>query len=99
MRGLYHGAAVKTAFSPMLQEYDIVEIRGLRQSSRAYDGTDGVMREPKVGDRGIVVHILGEDEEEMKYVVECVNPAGLTVWLADFWESELEKSDEAQQSY
>jgi hypothetical protein len=79
----------------VLNEYDVVEIRRLRQPSRAYDGTDGVMREPKVGDRGVVVHILGEDEEEMKYVVECVNPEGFTVWVADFWEGELEKSYEA----
>ena len=79
----------------MLQEYDIVEIRRLRKPNRAYTGTNAVMREPKVGDRGIVVYLLGEDEEEMKYVVECVNPAGFTVWLADFWESELEKSDGA----
>ena len=79
----------------MLKEYDIIKICSLRKPSRAYDGTDGVMREPRVGDRGIVVHILSKDNEEMKYVVECVNPAGFTVWLADFWESELEKSDEA----
>lgn len=79
----------------MLQEYDIVKIRRLRQPSRAYDGTKGVMRGPRAGDRGTVVHVLGKDKEEMKHVVECVNPAGFTVWLADFWESELEKSDEA----
>jgi hypothetical protein len=56
----------------VLKEYDIVKICSLRKPSRAYDGTDGIMREPRVGDRGIVVHILSKDNEEMKYIVECV---------------------------
>ena len=79
----------------MLKEYDIVKICSLREPGRSYDGTQGVMREPQVGDRGVVVYILGKDNEEMRYVVECVNAEGFTIWVADFWESELEKSDEA----
>ena len=89
----------KTAFKlfarTVLKEYDIVKISSLREPNRACDGTESVMREPRVGDKGIVVHVLGKDSEEMKYIVECVNPEGFTVWVADFWEGELEKSDAA----
>jgi hypothetical protein len=78
----------------MFKEYDVVKICNLREPNRTYDGTKGIMREPRVGDRGIVVYVFGEINERTKYVVECVNPEGYTVWLADFWEGELEKVDE-----
>jgi hypothetical protein len=75
----------------MLKEYDAIKICSLREPNRSYDGTEGIMREPRVGDTGTVVDVLGEHSKGMMYVVECVNPEGNTVWLADFWESELDK--------
>jgi hypothetical protein len=69
----------------MFCELEIVVVRALRSSSRHVDGTEGAKREPRVGDQGAVVHVLGPDE----YTVECVDHDGRTVWLADFVEGEL----------
>jgi hypothetical protein len=74
----------------MYKEYDIVKIRTLKEKSRAFDGTEHVKRPPQIGDEGAIVHILGLKNGEAKYIVEAVNENGETIWLADFWESELE---------
>jgi len=78
----------------MFKEYEVVKVKALREQQRSYDGSEAVKREPRVGDTGSIVHILGSDGNEMKYVVESVNKEGLTFWVADFWEGELETTHE-----
>jgi len=69
-----------------LDVHDIVQVCKLRTPSRHVDGTDGVCRQPRVGDRGTVVFPL----DAAKFIVESVDPEGNTVWLADFLRDELE---------
>ena len=75
----------------MFKEYDTVKIRALKESKREFDGTELVKHPPQVGDEGAIIHILGFKDGEFKYVVEALNVNGETIWVADFWESELEK--------
>jgi len=71
------------------KEYDVVRIAKLVQPDRRVDGTAGVMRRPRVGDVGTIVSVLSDAEV---YTVECVDPDGRTVCLADFLQEELELS-------
>ena len=75
----------------MFKEYDTVKIIALKESIRDFDGTERVKSPPQIGDEGSIVHILGLIDGEVKYIVESVNDDGDTIWVADFWESELEK--------
>ena len=47
-----------------------------------------VLRQPRVGDVGAIVDLLGPS----RFIVECINEDGDTVWLADFEAEELEPS-------
>ena len=69
----------------MFNELDTVVIRSLRTATRRIDGTKAVRRQPRVGDQGAVVHVLGPED----YVVESVDTSGMTLWLADFRVDEL----------
>jgi len=53
---------------------------------RAFSGTEGVVRTPKVGDIGAVVEVYSETA----VAVECVDADGHTLWLADFHLGEIE---------
>lgn len=70
-----------------LAEFDVVRVRALNVPSRNFDGSKGVMREPRINDIGVIVHVLAEDE---MFIVECVDADGYTTWLADFSAEELE---------
>lgn len=72
------------------EEYDVVRVTRLLTPHRQVDGTEGVMRQPEVGDLGTVVHILHDAGGNWKYMVECVDRGGMTVWLCDFDHQELE---------
>ncbi len=69
----------------MFNEDDTVVVRALLTPMRQVDGSDAVKRQPRVGDQGSVVHVLGPDA----YVVESVDATGMTLWLADFHTDEL----------
>ena len=69
----------------MFNELDTVVVRALLTPTRQVEGTDAVKRQPRVGDQGAIVHVLGPEA----YVVESVDAAGMTVWLADFRADEL----------
>jgi len=69
----------------MFNELDTVVVRALATPTRHVDGTDAVKRQPRVGDLGTIVYVLGPGF----YVVESVDAAGMTVWLADFRAAEL----------
>ena len=69
------------------QEHDVVRIVRLMQPERHFSGTAGEMRAPRVGDVATIVHLpVGADG----CIVECVDPGGRTVWLAEFLLKELE---------
>ncbi len=53
---------------------------------RAFSGTEGVARPPKIGDIGAVVDV----HSETAVAVECVDADGHTLWLADFHLAEIE---------
>jgi hypothetical protein len=65
--------------------YDIVVVTALNVPTRAVTGTASPMRQPRVGDEGTVVHVLGPQD----VIVESVDDQGLTVCLADFRTDEL----------
>ena len=67
-----------------LEEYDTVRIVSLGDRRRSFDGTDGVKRPPAVGDIGTVVH----ESPGGSLIVERVDAAGYTVWLAGFTRGE-----------
>ncbi len=68
---------------------EVVLVTSLRTHDRPVHGSTGFVRQPQVGDYGTVVEILGEGLG-MVYIVECVDKAGMTVWLGDFHGDELE---------
>jgi len=69
-----------------MQEYDAVRVIRLNEDGRHYDGTEGVMRPPEIGDIGTIVHAADKNS----FMVENVGPGGYTLWLADFASDELE---------
>ena len=73
---------------PYISSYDVVRVSHLNQPNRSFDGTEGVSRPPQIGDVGTIVFGDGNDSY---FQVESVNADGLTVWLAEFHVSELER--------
>jgi hypothetical protein len=75
-----------------LNELDVVRILSLRVPDRPFEGSPGWARDPRVGDLGTIVHVASTcDEDSLNaYLVECVDKSGMTVWLAEFTEAELE---------
>lgn len=75
----------------MLKELDVVRVKTLSEPEREYDGSESVKRAPRVGDEGTIVRVLSDEGLENKYLVEAVDNSGYTLWIAEFWENELEK--------
>lgn len=61
----------------------------LDRDGRTFDGTEGVLRAPRIGDVGTLVHEYAPGVAEAPVTVEMADDAGRTVWLADFARSEL----------
>jgi|KBSMisStaDraftv2_1062788.scaffolds.fasta_scaffold49035_2 hypothetical protein len=57
-----------------MQEYDAVRVIRLNEDGRHYDGTEGVMRPPEIGDIGTIVHAADKNS----FTVEKVGPGGYT---------------------
>jgi hypothetical protein len=72
--------------SMLFCELDVVRVTRLLTATRHVDGSSGMVRQPRVGDVGAIVHVLGEKA----FVVECVDAGGLTAWVADFEAEEIE---------
>jgi len=70
-----------------MELYSIVRVKTLLSPDRHVHGTESEKRQPKTGDVGTIVHVNAPGHA---YVVESVDPYGLTVWLADFVSEELE---------
>ncbi|WP_156401405.1 hypothetical protein [Duganella sp. Root1480D1] len=77
--------------SAPLKEYEFVRVRQLIQSAGHLDGWRVNQRAPAPGDVGTLLDILTAPGLPNKYVVECSGKDGITIWLADFYEEEIER--------
>jgi hypothetical protein len=77
----------------VLPEYSLVEVVELLHAPEHYDGWKVNQRPPAIGDRGVVVDRLSEDD----YIVECSGPDGVDIWLGDFKRCELRLVGDAGQ--
>lgn len=73
-----------------LEQYHRVRVTNLHQANAEYDGWRVNRRPPEIGDIGTLVDILHADGLPDRFVVECCEADGTTVWLADFNADELE---------
>lgn len=73
----------------MPRELDVVRITSLGSVERAVDGSPGVVRQPVVGDLGTIVHLI----RPTRFIVECVDNQGMTVWISDFDLDEVQVVD------
>ncbi len=73
-----------------LQQYSMVRIVKLSNEANSYDGWKVNVRSPAIGDVGTLLDILTAPNLPNRYVVECVADDGMTIWLGDFREDELE---------
>lgn len=71
---------------PLLGTVKIVQ---LNAATKEITGTEGITRQPKVGDIGAIVERLAGSGEP-SYEVECVSDGGQTIWLGTFLHIELE---------
>jgi hypothetical protein len=69
-----------------LSDYGLVRIIWIGDPPRSFTGSFGVARAPRIGDVGTIVHAYSAET----FAVECVDAAGMTLWLADFHLGELE---------
>lgn len=76
-----------------LEELDQVRVVRLRAAERPYDGTEGVLRAPRLGDEGTVVRAAAKGDASATVMVECCDADGGTIWLAEFAADELELTD------
>ena len=65
--------------------FDVVRIARLLIPSRDVDGSAPDPPQPRVGETGSIVEVVGDDV----YLVERVTDDGRTLWIAEFSESEL----------
>ena len=74
----------------VIREYDIVRVVKLLRDDRRIEGAPDVVRPPKVGETGTVVHVHDPTDPLAPLTVESVDSAGNTIWLADFDMGELD---------
>lgn len=65
--------------------FDVVRIERLLEPGRDVDGRVEAPSQPRIGEIGTVVESLGDDV----YLVERATDDGLTVWVAEFLDTEL----------
>ena len=75
-----------------MNEYAVVRVVRLLVPERPVTGSDGLTRQPRVGDVGTIVHVLKADSA---YIVECSDDEGQALWIADFDAFEFEVVDDA----
>jgi hypothetical protein len=64
---------------------DVVRVRQLTVPSREVDGPAADPPQPRLGDEGRIVAVLGDD----LYLVEHSTDDGQSVWMAEFLAGEL----------
>ena len=70
--------------------YDLVRIVCLRARAENDDGWKMNRRAPRPGDVGTLIDVLTAPGLPNRYVVEHTSDDGMTEWLGDFAEDELE---------
>jgi hypothetical protein len=70
-------------------ELSVVRVNAQESGCRHFTGSEGVIRAPRTGDLGTIVHVYEAGPAEPMYTVESVGSDGYTVWLADFAHSEV----------
>ncbi|MFZ5893130.1 MAG: hypothetical protein ACOY0T_18875 [Myxococcota bacterium] len=73
-----------------LFEYQLVRVARLLREPEEYDGWKLNQRPPTVGDVGTLLDVLHVRGLRDRYVVECCQTDGTTVWLDDFDAVELQ---------
>jgi hypothetical protein len=73
-----------------LVQYQIVRVVKLLGEPEQYHGWKLNRRPPAVGDTGTLLNVLCAPGLRDRYVVECCEPDGTTVWLGDFDAAELQ---------
>jgi hypothetical protein len=71
------------------RELDVVRITSIGTAERTVDGSPGFVRQPLVGDVGTIVHVVGPT----RFIVECLDTEGMTVWISDFDLDEVQVVD------
>lgn len=66
-----------------------VKIVKLEDPNREVAGTMGLAQDPEVGDTGKVIYEY--PAPDLRVTVEKSDPAGNTIWFADFARDELER--------
>ncbi len=73
-----------------LEQFEMVRVLRLLRLPDEYDGWRVNKRPPNVGDVGIIVDVLRAPGLSDRYVVESSGTDGVTIWLGDFCEGEIE---------
>ncbi len=73
--------------------YSKVRVAKLVGSMTDYDGWMVSQRNPRVGDTGTLIDVLDAPDLPSKFVVEKSDENGITIWLADFFQEELDLID------
>lgn len=73
-----------------LAPYQIVRVRELLFPNNTYDGWKLNKRAPEVGDVGVVVDVHDVIGEDLRYLVECCEADGTTIFLSEFDAVEIE---------
>ena len=74
-----------------ISEYELVRLIADIPAERV--DRDASQKLPQIGDLGAVVLVHAtQPPQEAAYVVEAVAPDGHTIWLADIFASELERT-------
>ena len=75
---------------PRFTPYSEVRVIRLVKDDRWWTaGMDEIARAPAVGDRGTIVDDMVDGEPD-RYHVEAADADGNTIWIAEFWDAELE---------
>ena len=74
----------------MFRPFDVVRVRTIPPNRGTHDSWGVNRRTPLVGDVGTIVEVLRAEGVVDQYVVECVEPGGLTAWLSEFRAEDLE---------
>ena len=76
--------------SAHFKELQVVVVSQLISTDRQFEGAERIARAPRVGDVGTICHAYDPTDAAAPVIVECIDPNGMTVWLADFQPNELQ---------
>lgn len=71
-------------------QYQQVRVKQLLRNPKEYDAWGLNKRSPEPGDVGTLIDVLHAEDFPDHYVVEKTNLEGITIWLSEFLEEELE---------